>query len=55
MGLLLSDVHPSELETLNKPNLVGHEHTIVRSLVNEASHSATHSALAIRIELICQK
>ena len=44
MGLLLGDVHLSELERLDKPCLtVGRELVIIRFTVNDTRHSAISS------------
>ena len=44
MGLLLGDVHLSELERLDKPcATVGRELVIIRFAVNDTSHSAISS------------
>ena len=46
MGLLLGDVHLSELERLDKPcATVGRELAIIRFAVNDTSHSAISSPM----------
>ena len=48
MGLLLGDVHLSELERLDKPcATVGRELAIIRFAVNDTSHSAILSPHSI--------